>query len=143
NRVRRCEFIIKLLTIHAEEAVLLVLNLLDWQEVQTHPGPYLVHLLTAVSCFELCPDDRRRAANLAGRYLMHVNSRVRETALRALEQIGGREVLLPAARALTAARYGRELPAMLSELPHCSAGRSRSSPSTATSRRSSLLPSSR
>lgn len=109
--VRRCEFIFNLLAAQSEDARLLVLNLLDWPEVQPHPSAYLVQLLTAVTHLgDLGLDDRRRCANLAGRYLVHPSSSVREAAVAALEFLGGRETILPLVRALTASRYGRDLP---------------------------------
>lgn len=106
RRLARCEFVMNMIAIHGAAAVLPVLNMLDWQEVQQHDPRFLACLFGVVSRFRgLEHDDRRRAANLAGRYVAHESTQVRSAALDALGHIGGREALGPALKALKGSTY--------------------------------------
>jgi hypothetical protein len=106
RRLARCEFVINMIAIHGATAVVPVLNMLDWKEVRRHDPHFLACLFAVVSRFRgLEHDERRRAANLAGRYVAHESTQVRSAALAALGRIGGCEALGPALKALTASTY--------------------------------------
>lgn len=103
---RRRSFLVNAIALQGEEAVLPLLNCLDWPEIQQHRTPLLVDLLAILAQLPAVEAEARpRAATLAGQYATHDNAEVRAAALGALERIGGREILVPVMRALKASAY--------------------------------------
>jgi hypothetical protein len=117
--VTRRAFIVDLLIVHGEDAVLPVLNLLEWpSEARANDvARFTANLLGILIRFEhLSVADRRRAATLAGRYLTSDEPIVREAALDAVDHIGGTEAVNLTIGALRASSYkldGSKLPTEL------------------------------